>query len=206
LSIIIGTTRVARLLQFFQTRVRRAQDTDLQIADLSDTIEVAGALELSDRFLELPLEVRCTYSRAPVPSRGNSIAVLGRWGERHATEGTVDGRDVTAGLTGRDSLLLFEDRSRLATLYLWLAQRFPGVYVDGEAITRVRERLDDDIHDASYHAALGRNASANQGRPCGAKGRRNSIGADCPSSARRRSREIAKNCSHRQRTRRRAIS
>jgi ATP-dependent RNA helicase SUPV3L1/SUV3 len=148
LSVIIGTTRVARLLQFFQTRVRRAQDTDLRIANLSDTIDVASALELSDRFLELPLAVRCTYSRAPVPTRGNSIMVLGRWGERHATHGIVDGSDVTAGLAARDSLLLFEDRSRLATLYLWLAQRFPDVYVDGEAIMRVRERLDDDIHGA----------------------------------------------------------
>jgi ATP-dependent RNA helicase SUPV3L1/SUV3 len=148
LSAIIGTTQVGRLLQYFQTRVRGAGDTDLRIANLSDTIEVATTLELSERFLELPLEVRCTYSRAPVPTRGNSIMVLGRWGERHATEGVVDGADVTAGLASRDSLLLYEDRSRLATLYLWLAQRFPSVYVDGEAITRVRERLDDDIHDA----------------------------------------------------------
>ena len=83
-----------------------------------------------------------------IPSRGNAIWVLGRWGERHAAEGIVDGADVTAGLATRDSLLLFEDRSRLATLYLWLAQRFPEVYVDGEAIMRVRERLDDDIHGA----------------------------------------------------------
>jgi ATP-dependent RNA helicase SUPV3L1/SUV3 len=116
LSAIIGTTRVGRLLHFFQTRVRRAEETDLRIANLSDTIEVATALEMSDRFLELPLEVRCTYSRAPVPTRGNSMMVLGRWGERHAAEGIVDGADVTAGLAARDNLLLFEDRSRLATL------------------------------------------------------------------------------------------
>jgi ATP-dependent RNA helicase SUPV3L1/SUV3 len=148
LSAIIGTTRVGRLLQFFQTRLRRPEDTDLRIANLTDTIEVATALEMSDRFLELPLAVRCTYSRAPVPARGNSLVVLGRWGERHASAGTVDGADVTAGLTARDRLLHFEDRSRLATLYLWLAQRFPEVYVDGAEVMRVREQLDDDIHDA----------------------------------------------------------
>jgi ATP-dependent RNA helicase SUPV3L1/SUV3 len=148
LSAIIGTTRVGRLLQFFQTRLRRPEDTDLRIANLTDTIEVATALEMSERFLELPLAVRCTYSRAPVPTRGNSLVVLGRWGERHATAGIVDGADVTAGLGARDRLLHFEDRSRLATLYLWLAQRFPAVYVDGEAVMNVREQLDDDIHDA----------------------------------------------------------
>jgi ATP-dependent RNA helicase SUPV3L1/SUV3 len=148
LSAIIGTTRVSRLLQFFQTRMRRAEDTVLRIANLSDTIEVAVALEQSDRFLELPLGMRCTYSRAPVTTRGNSLAVLARWGERHATEGIVDGTDLMAGLAARDRLLLFEDRSRLATLYLWLAQRFPDVYVGGEAVTLMRERIDDDIHTA----------------------------------------------------------
>jgi hypothetical protein len=80
--------------------------------------------------------------------RGNSLAVLGRWGERHAVAGTVDGADVTAGLAARDRLLHFEDRSRLATLYLWLAQRFPGVYIDAPSVMLVREQLDDDIHDA----------------------------------------------------------
>jgi ATP-dependent RNA helicase SUPV3L1/SUV3 len=151
LSAIIGTTRVSRLLLFFQTRVRRAEDTDLRIANLSETIEVAAALEMSDRFGELPLTVRCTYSRAPVSTRGNSLAVLGRWGERHAAEGHVDAAELTAGVTARDRLLLFEDRSRLATLYLWLAQRFPGVYTDGDVVMRMRERIDDDIRNALLH-------------------------------------------------------
>jgi ATP-dependent RNA helicase SUPV3L1/SUV3 len=148
LSAIIGTNRVSRLLQFFQTRVRGSGDTDLRIADLSGTIEVAVALETSDRFLELPLGVRCTYSRAPVSTRGNSLSVLARWGEAHATYGTVSGTDLMAGLAARDRLLLFEDRSRLATLYLWLAQRFPNVYVDGVEVMAMRESIDDDIHAA----------------------------------------------------------
>ncbi len=148
LSAIIGTTLVSRLLQFFATRMRAAEDTALRIADLSDTIEVSLALEQSERFLELPLAARCTYSRAPVTTRGSSLATLARWGERHATDGRVDGSDVMAGAGARDRLLLFEDRSRLATLYLWLAQRFPNVYVGGRAVTLLRERIDEDIHTA----------------------------------------------------------
>jgi ATP-dependent RNA helicase SUPV3L1/SUV3 len=148
LAVIIETTRVSRLLQFFQTRVRRAEDTDLRIADLSETIEVAVALEMSGSFLDLPLAVRCKYSRAPVTTRGNSLAVLARWGERHATDGIVLGTELTAGLAARDRLLLFEDRSRLATLYLWLSQRFPEVYVDGAAVTGLREEIDEDIRRA----------------------------------------------------------
>jgi ATP-dependent RNA helicase SUPV3L1/SUV3 len=148
LGAIIGTTRISRLLQFFQTRVLRGEDSDVRIADLSGTIEVALALETSERFNALPLEVRATYARAPVSTRGNSLDVFARWGEQHAEAGVVEGLELTGGLYARDRLLLFEDRSRLATLYLWLAQRFPNVYVNGPAVTLVRERTDDDIHDA----------------------------------------------------------
>jgi ATP-dependent RNA helicase SUPV3L1/SUV3 len=147
LSKILGTDQVARLLEFFQTRVRAA-DTDLRIADLSDSIETAVALEMSEKFQELPLDVRFAYARAPVTTRGNALAVLARWGERHAGGGTVEAFDVLEGSGARDRLLLFEDRSRLATLYLWLAQRFPHVYVDGPEVMRLRERIDDDIHEA----------------------------------------------------------
>jgi ATP-dependent RNA helicase SUPV3L1/SUV3 len=136
------------LLQFFQTRVLRGEESDLRIADLSGTIEVAQALEMSDKFLELPLAVRCTYSRAPVNTRGNGLAVLARWGERHATDGVVEGVELTSGAAAYDRLLIHEDRSRLATLYLWLAQRFPDVYVNGAAVMRTRERIDEDIHSA----------------------------------------------------------
>jgi ATP-dependent RNA helicase SUPV3L1/SUV3 len=148
LAEIIGTTRVSRLLQFFQTRVLRGEESDLRISNLTDTIEVAVALEMNDRFLSLPLNVRCTYARAPVTTRGTSLAVVARWGELHATDGIVNGTELTNGFGGVDRLLMHEDRSRLATLYLWLSQRFPDVYASGAAIARVREQIDDDIHDA----------------------------------------------------------
>jgi ATP-dependent RNA helicase SUPV3L1/SUV3 len=148
LGAIIGTTQLSRLLQFFQTRVRQGADTDLRIADLSDTIETAIALETSDAFGRLPLAVRSTYCRAPVSTRGNALVVLARWAERHALGETVDGNELSAGLTARDRLLLFEDRSRLATLYLWLAQRFPETYVNAREVTLMRENIDEDIHEA----------------------------------------------------------
>ena len=148
LATILKTTRVSRLLQFFQTRVMRDADAALRIADLSDRIEVAVALEFADGFLDLPLDVRCTYSRAPAATRGHMLEVLARWGSQHARDGYVSGAELTAGAAVRDRLLLYEDRSRLATLYLWLAQRFPEVYGNVEAVTAIRESIDDDIHTA----------------------------------------------------------
>ncbi len=148
LSTIIGTTRVGRLLQFFQERVLREKDNGMRIADLSDTIEVANTLEMTEGVLTLPFEVRAVYSRAPVSTRGPGLAVLARWATQHAEQGIVDGSELMIEGAARDRLLLYEDRSRLATLYLWLAQRFPEVYANHEDIARMRDSIDNDIHAA----------------------------------------------------------
>jgi ATP-dependent RNA helicase SUPV3L1/SUV3 len=165
LGTIIGTTRVSRLLDFFRTRVL-ANDPQLRIADLSAQIEVALALELADGFLDLPFETRSVYSRAPVSTRGPGINVLARWGAEHARNGIVTG-DELARLAGRDRLLIDEDRSRLATLYLWLAQRFPAVYVNAVEVAELRDAADSGIqatlrargtHGAAHPAAVPRRA------------------------------------------------
>ena len=148
LSKIIRTTRVGRLLQFFQERVLQEADADLRIADLSDTIEIANTLELTDGYLDLAFEARCTYSRAPVNTRGRALGVLANWGVQHASEGIVDGSELLMEGGGRDRLLYYEDRSRLATLYLWLAQRFPTVYRNQADVAQIRDSIDDDIHTA----------------------------------------------------------
>ena len=163
LAVILGTNRVSRLLQFFQTRVLRGPEGEsgVRIADLTDTIETSVALEFSAEYLDLPLGVRCTYSRAPVTTRGNSLAILAQWGAQHAQDGIVEGFELTAGgKTPRDRLLLYEDRSRLATLYLWLAQRFPDVYTNSAEILAIREQIDGDIQ----HALLERGGRAKRSR------------------------------------------
>jgi len=145
LSNILQTKRVSRLLQFFQTRVLRNDLATLRIADLRPMIEVALALELSERFLRLPLATRLTYARAPVVARERSLAIFTRWGEQHALDGTVEGKEILGDIAGRDPLLLFEERSRLATLYLWLAQRFPKVYRHAAEIGQARDDADSSI-------------------------------------------------------------
>ena len=148
LSTIIGTTRVGRLLQFFQERVLRDGDNAMRIADLSDTIEVANTLELTEGFIKLPFAARCTYSRAPVNTRGPSLPILASWGAQHAGLGIVDGSELMIESGARDRLLQYEDRSRIATLYLWLAQRFSDVYTNHAEIAQIRDSIDDDIHAA----------------------------------------------------------
>jgi ATP-dependent RNA helicase SUPV3L1/SUV3 len=148
LSEILKTNRIGRLLQFFQTRVLRDEGSDVRIADLTGTIEIASALEASELFMKLPLTTRSTYARAPLPPRELSLAVLSRWGEQHAAGESVHGVELLHESRVRDLLLHFEDRSRLATLYLWLAQRFPEIYVNAESVMQMREETDEDIHAA----------------------------------------------------------
>lgn len=148
LGTILGTNRVGRLLQFFHDRILRDGESDLRIADLSDQIEVIVALEFVEGFMALPFEARCIYSRAPVTTRGRSLGILGAWGARHGAHGSVDGYELTEPASARDRLLLYEDRSRLATLYLWLAQRFPDVYTNRDQIVEIRESIDGDIQAA----------------------------------------------------------
>jgi ATP-dependent RNA helicase SUPV3L1/SUV3 len=161
LAAIIGTTRVGRLLQFFQERVLREGESGMRIADLSDTIEVANTLELTEGFVKLPFAVRCTYSRAPVNTRGPALAILAQWGVQHAEDGIVDGSELMFDGGSRDRLLQYEDRSRIATLYLWLAQRFPDAYRNHAEIARIRDSIDDDIHAA----LLARGVQAKRSRP-----------------------------------------
>lgn len=120
----------------------------MRIADLTDTIEVANTLEMTEGFLDLPFSARCTYSRAPVNTRGPALAILARWGAQHAAAGIVDGSELMFEGGARDRLLQYEDRSRIATLYLWLAQRFPDVYSNQEDVAKIRDSIDDDIHAA----------------------------------------------------------
>jgi len=89
--------------------------------------------------------VRCTYCRAPVSTRGNALTILAQWGTQHATNGRVLGTELLTGVVARDALLLYEDRSRLATLYLWLSQRFPDVYTNRDEVALLREQIDADI-------------------------------------------------------------
>ena len=172
LSAILGTTRIGRLLQFFQERVFRDADSDMRIADLTDTIEVANTLEYTEGFLKLPFNDRCTYSRAPVSTRGPGLPLLAAWGVQHAAIGTVEGSELMTEGSARDRLLLYEDRSRLATLYLWLAQRFPAAYTNHAEVALIRDSIDDDIHAALLQRGAHSKKHKKRPKPAGARLRR----------------------------------
>jgi len=147
LSQIAGLRDVSSLLRFFQQNVLRA-DRYVKLADLTEAIETVEYLErVAPAFAALPLDVRYAYARAPVNRNGLALPVLARWADAHARGTAVTGTEIDA-VSERDRLMSLEETSRLATLYLWLAQRFPSIYASGAAIERVREETDEQIRQA----------------------------------------------------------
>ena len=147
LSKIIGTTRVGRLLQFFQTRVRRSDDENLRISDLSDQIEVASTLEMSDR-VSLAADARPVHLQPGPPSRRAANAprrlrALGRAsrdGRLRARLRSDDGVERARSFVAERRPLASRDAVTSGS-----QQRFPDVYVDVVEATVLREGIDGEI-------------------------------------------------------------
>jgi ATP-dependent RNA helicase SUPV3L1/SUV3 len=147
LAEIGGLREVSRLLRFFQQNILRA-DRFVKLADLSEMIESVEYVErYAPAFARLPLEVRYAYARAPVNRNGLALPFAARWAQAHALGQHVSG-DETAGVAERDRLLTLEETSRLATIYLWLSQRFPRTYTNARGMEQLRESTDEQIRQA----------------------------------------------------------
>ena len=147
LAAINGEQAISRLLRFFQQNILRA-DRFVKLADLSEMIEAVEYVERNaSAFEQLPLEIRYAYARAPVNRNGLALPFLARWAQLHARGLHVSGEE-TAGVADGDRLLTLEETSRLATLYMWLSQRFPRTYSNARGVERVRESADEQIRQA----------------------------------------------------------
>ena len=155
LARIAGLRDVSQLLRFFQQNVLRA-DRYVKLADLTETIETVEYLErYAPAFGGLPLDVRYAYARAPVNRNGLALPILARWADEHARGRRVDGYEV-AGVSERDRLMSLEETSRLATLYLWLSQRFPATYFGATGVSALREEADEQLRQALLNRGRGK--------------------------------------------------
>ncbi len=163
LAAINGQDEISRLLRFFQQNILRA-DRFVKLADLSEMIEAVEYVERNaSAFPQLPLEIRYVYARAPVNRNGLALPFLARWAQLHARGLSVSGEE-TAGVADGDRLLTLEETSRLATLYMWLSQRFPRTYSNARGIERVRESADEQIRQALLNRGRASNRRKTQRR------------------------------------------
>ena len=138
-SEVLQTDRLGRVLRHLNDTLV-AGHPDLRMADMEEMIELATLLDTVD----MPILDRLSYSMAPVDGREKlAVDLLLDWARQHAVSGRVQAPDF--GLN--TDLLKLEARVKIATSWLWLAQRYPDVFEDAEAVVDLRASLNAKIEE-----------------------------------------------------------
>jgi hypothetical protein len=138
-SEVLQTDRLGRVLRHLNDTLV-AGHPDLRMADMEEMIELATLLDTVD----MPILDRLSYSMAPVDGREQlAVELLLDWARQHARDGRVHAPDF--GLN--TDLLKLEARVKIATTWLWLAQRYPVVFEDVEAVVELRASLNAKIEE-----------------------------------------------------------
>ncbi|MCC2651418.1 MAG: hypothetical protein K0Q60_1581 [Microvirga sp.] len=138
-SEVLQTDRLGRVLQHLNDTLV-AGHPDLRMADMDEMIELATLLDTVD----MPILDRLSYSMAPVDGREKlAVELLLDWARQHARDGRVQGPDFGVNT----DLLKLEARVKIATSWLWLAQRYPEVFEDLEDVVDLRASLNSKIEE-----------------------------------------------------------
>ncbi len=126
---------------------------DLRMADMEEMIELATLLDPVD----LPILDRLSYAMAPVDGRERlAVELLLDWARQHAR----DGRVLPPNFGVNTDLLKLEARVKIATSWLWLAQRYPEIYEDAETVVDLRASLNARIEQQLAATSVGRRKGA----------------------------------------------
>lgn len=161
-SEVLQTDRLGRVLRHLNDTLV-AGHPDLRMADIEEMIELALLLDTVD----MPILDRLSYAMAPVDGRERlAVELLLDWARQHAHNGRV----LPPNFGVNADLLKLEARVKIATAWLWLAQRYSHVYEDVEAVVELRAMLNAKIEEKLIATSVAR-----RGKPDG-KGRRDKSG------------------------------
>lgn len=119
--------------------------------DIDGLLPLAHALDQT----ALPMDVRHRYLGCPVDRNQDSLfGSVALWAQRHGERQQVPWMDIPSPTGGVSELgLVHEERiSTLAGAYLWLAQRWPKVYVDAHRASQRKAKANAFIEQALAHA------------------------------------------------------
>lgn len=138
-SEVLQTDRLGRVLRHLNDTLV-AGHPDLRMADMEEMIGLATLLDTVD----MPILDRLSYSMAPVDGREQmAVELLLDWARQHARDGRVQAPDFGVNT----DLLKLEARVKVATSWLWLAQRYPDVFEDVEEVVELRASLNAKIEE-----------------------------------------------------------
>ncbi|WP_407927528.1 helicase-related protein [Belnapia mucosa] len=144
----IGSDSLFGVLARIKRAVLRADDPNYRLADLTQAMAVASAI---DGVPGLSLLDRWTYALCPVDERDNGVARLARWAVEHGAGRPVPppmaGRLPAADRAAREELERAEKVHKRLVAWRWLALRFETAYPDREAALAETTRLDRWIEE-----------------------------------------------------------
>ncbi len=156
---VLQTDRLGRVLRHLNDTLV-AGHPDLRMADMEEMIELAALLDTVD----LPILDRLSYSMAPVDGRETlAVELLLDWARQHARDGWV----LPPNFGINADLLKLEARVKIATSWLWLAQRYPEVYEDVEAVVDLRASLNARIEQQLVATSVARRKGRDEKRQPG---------------------------------------
>ena len=157
----LGKRRLREVLAVFVEQLE-LDNAHFAVAELQQMLEIAA--QLDERAAPLSLRERFIYAQAPVDTRTDVLMqqFLG-WTERHAWDGQAGAPSFLHDVDEHSRLDRMEQALRACTLWLWLDQRFPGVFGYVDEVVALRERLNDGI--AGQLRARRPLWQARQGRP-----------------------------------------
>lgn len=143
----IGTDKLADVLFYLEKNLAQG-DERLQVADMTDMIDLARLVDP----LNLPLEDKFVFACAPVDQRSDIV----RPAFERLARARALGVEAPSPLFLRPehtALATNEQNAKIASLYLWLAFKFPETYVDREGATETRQELQAAIERQLSSAA-----------------------------------------------------
>jgi ATP-dependent RNA helicase SUPV3L1/SUV3 len=138
---LLGTQSLGTVLEFFRAKLVQ-QDPLFRTAELEDSVRLAW---LSDGVKGMDLETRFSYACAPLDRKSElHMQCYFRWLHAHAKGQTCRLPDLPNWVyLGPAEAWLYEAEglTKLASVYSWLAYRFPEVYPDIDRAARQRAEL-----------------------------------------------------------------
>ena len=161
----LGKRKLREVLGVFVEQLE-LDNAHFAVAELQQMLEIAA--QLDERAAPLSLRERFIYAQAPVDTRSDQLLqqFLG-WTERHAWDGQAGEPSFLFDVGENSRLDRMEQALRACTLWLWLDQRFVGVFGHLDAVVALREQLNDGI--AGQLRARRPLWQARTGRPGGAR-------------------------------------
>ena len=139
----MGKHRLRDVLGVFMSQLQ-LDNAHFAVAELEQMLELAEQLDISAG--KLGLRERFIYAQAPVDSRTPAqVQEYLSWAESHALTGRAGHPWFLDDVDERSRLDRMEQALRSCTLWLWLDQRFPGVYGSLDEVIDLRRRLNQGI-------------------------------------------------------------